>query len=386
MDIPAIPVYSKSLLIAERKGAPNITPITGSIPDTFAASLANVSGLVRIGEVAALTDINPATKLGDADELILRLITDPLLTRGADGSPQPGLADEWQMTDNDTSLTLSLRPNSGFRDGTPTTAHDLSGTLDWLIANMLPSTPLYPVLKRITGISEVNDFTIRVSFNRPDYFAIYEIGNLFALPANLLPSAEGPLSLLLSGALQSSGAFSVFRFIQGSEVDLQSVLSAGMVTGVQGQGAFGATIGGSRIQFTSEQLIYEAQPLENATFTVRIRNGGSQAELEGSYLGLGIYGATLNLNEQEFSLGNHQVSTELYAQLPSGVVIQFGQGTLVVHSPLFMWQVILCCLAVFVIVAGFTFYARARVRVVARAKRRVRRSRRVRVSHPRRKR
>ena len=391
-DIPTIPVYSKSLLIVEQKDAFNLSPIAGSIPDTIAVSLANMTakGIVRIGEAGGLSDIDPAFTLGAADSLTLRLIANPLLTHGADGSPQPGLIDQWQMSENDTNFTLILRPGLEFQDGMPITAHDLAATLNWLIDNMIPSTPLYPILKTIRNITEVDNHTIRISLHKPNYFAVDEIANLFALPAGSLPNSTGPLALLLSGALEPSGAFTLATFVQGAEVELQSAPSSaayGVATlsGVQGDSIFGSSIGGSQIQIRWLPTSYEGESVENATFTVIILDRGSKRVIEGSYAGFGFYTANLNLNDQRLSVGSHPVTAELYVQLPSGVIIQFDQQNLEVHSRQLVSQLIMYFLAA--VAVGFVVYDRTRGkrrRVVAR--RRVRRSRRTHAMRPRRKR
>jgi hypothetical protein len=391
LDIPAIPVYSQNLLIVKRKGTLGISPITGSVADTIAASLANMTGngIVRIGEVAGLADINPAVSLGAADSLTLRLITEPLLTHGADGSPQPGLIEHWQMSENDTNLTLVLRQGLAFQDGTPTTAHDLAATLNWLITNMIPSTPLYPVLKTIRNITEVDDHAITISFDKSNYFAADEIADIFALPADSLPNGSGPLVLLSSGGLEPSGAFALVTFAQGIEVELQSASSfrgnsVVTLSGVQAQDIFGSFIGGSQIQIRSTPLSYEGEPITNATFTATIRDDGSERVIGGSYVGFGVYSANLNLNKQMLSVGRHRVTTVLYGQLPTGVVIEFDQQNLVVHPPRLLWQFVIYLLAVAAV--GLAVYRSSLVRRKKVAKRRVRRSRKRRAIRSRRKR
>jgi ABC-type transport system substrate-binding protein len=390
LDLPAFPVYSKNLLIVEHKASFNITPITGSISDTIAASVANMTGgsLVRIGEVGGLTDINPAISLGAADSLALRLITAPLLRYGMDGLLLPGLVDQWQMSDNATSLTLDLRRGASFQDGSPTTSHDLAATLNWLVTNMLPSSPLYPIMKTIRNITEVDAYTITISLSQSNSFAIYEIGNLFALHANWLPQSNGPLALLLSGALQSSGPFELARFVQGVEADLEYAPSSEgsrllTLTGVQGQDVFGFPVGGSELQIRSEPLSYGGQSIENSTFTARIQNGNATIEIPGTYMGFGIYQANLNLNGEGISLGKHLVTTELYGQFPSGVILQFDQQILTIHQPWFLGQIIVYLLGV--VAVGFIAYSAAlRKRKIAR--RRVRRGRRTSARRPRRRR
>ena len=360
IDVPVIPVYSKNLLIVAQTSFSKLSPITGSIQDTIAATLTNMTGLglVRIGEVSGLTDLNPAMVLAPADSLALRLITEPLLTHSADGSPQPGLIEQWQMSNNDTDLTIILRDGLDFQDGSPITAHDLTATLDWLIRNIVPSTPLYSTLIKIKSVSEVDNRTISISLLDSDSFAVGAIANVFALPANLLPTTNGPLGLMLAGALESSGAFTLVKFIQGSGVELQSDQFGGraVLSAVEGQEVLGSQIGGSQTKILSQALTLQGEPLDNATFTAQIydANGASEATIQGSYLGLGIYGATLNLNDQPLSMGEHTVTTQLYAQLPSGAVIQFGEQSLNVNSPQLVLQLIVYIVAL--IAVGVVLY------------------------------
>ena len=392
LDVPAIPVYSKRLLIVTQTSFPQLSPITGSIQDTIAATLTNMTGegLVRIGEVSGLTDLNPATVLAPADSLTLRLITEPLLTHSSDGSAQTGLVDHWEMSDNSTTLTIVLHDGLKFQDDSPITAHDLAATLGWMVRNMIPSTPLYSTLNKIKSISEVDSRTINIALLDSDRFAMEAIANVFALPAKLLPTASGPLALLLSGALESSGAFSLVKFVQGSGAELRygqpsnSPGSREVLYAVQGQEVFGSRIGGSQAQVRSQALTYQGEPLDNATFTVQIHDvtGASETTIQGSDLGFGFYGANLNLNDQPLPVGVHRVTTQLYAQVPSGAVIQFDEQSLTVLPPQFLLQLIVYLVAI-IAVAVVVYNASlrrgrlpARRRVTRRRKTRVRKLRR----------
>jgi ABC-type transport system substrate-binding protein len=283
------------------------------------------------------------------------------------------------MSDNATNLTLNLSQTLSFQDGSTATAYDLAATLNWIVTNTLPSSPIFPILKTMRAIAEVNPYTVRITLSQSNYFGAYQIGNLFAVPASSLPQENGPLALLLSGALQSSGPFELVRFVQGAEVDLQSAGRLGgaglpTVSGVQGQIVFGSLVGGSQVQITSQQLAYDGQPVENATYTLNVYGGNSTTEIAGTYAGFGVYRATLNLNSESIPLGNHVVMSELYGQLPAGVIIQFEQENLVVHPPLFLGQVTVYLLAIVALaLASYGASHGKRRKAVRRAVRRVRR-------------
>jgi hypothetical protein len=143
------------------------------------------------------------------------------------------------------------------------------------------------------------------------------------------------------------------KFVQGSRVELQYDQRGNreVLYAVQGQEAFGSRIGGSQAQILSQALTYEGEPIDNATFTVQIycSKGAAEATMHGSYFGFGIYGAILNLNDQPLPIGEHKVTTQLYAQLPSGAVIQFDERSLNVQPPQLLLQIIVYLVALIAI-------------------------------------
>lgn len=76
--------------------------------------------------------------------------------------------------------------------------------------------------------------------------------------------------------------------------------------------------------------------------------------IQGSSLGFGFYGANLNFDNQSLPIGEHRVTTQLYAQVPSGAVIQFGVQNLTILPPQFLLQIIGYVVAL--IVVGVVFY------------------------------
>ena len=391
LTLPAIPVYSKNLLIVTRKTFPQLVRMTGSVADTLSRTVTsmNVVGQVRIGDVSGLNDLNPSLSEDSAEWLTLKLITAPLLSVDASGVLQPGLVTQWHNT-SPTTLTLVLREGLRFQDGNPITAHDLVATLDWMLNNSLPSTPLYSTLNQIRSLTEVDDHTVTISFHKPNGFAAFAFTNLFVLPADLLPMTDGPFALLRAGALESSGAYSLVTFVQGQEAVVRYLQPSAApantqltVDAVQAQEVGGSPLGGSQLQVFSQPFTYQGEPIDNGSFTVQIYNGnsGSGATLQGTYVAVGIYGANLNLNDRFLSAGDHTIKTQLYAQLPSGAIFQFDERTLSVHPPQLMLQIVLYLAAfVAVLIVGYNALYRkprrpAKRRVRRRARARVRRSR-----------
>ena len=396
MDLPALPVYSQNLIIVTRSNFTQPIPVGGSVENTVAQSLAGVaSGTTVVGETLGLSSLNPSLPLSPTDLLTLRLVTEPLFESDAKGALLPGIASDWSLTDNSTKLSIVLRQGVSFSDGSPITSHDLAATINWLMRNAIPSSPLYSAINKTSSITEVDVRTVEITLHQPDSLAPNEFANLFAIPANLLPLNNTPLGLLRAGGFVSSGPFTIMTFAEGSEVQLayNTLLPNGAwaapnlanINGVQGQEFLGAPAGGSQIRIFTQPLSYEGQLIENATFATRVinSNGGLTATLSGSYLGEGVYGSPLNLNTQTLQPGSYQYSTELYAELPSGAIIQFGEGSLTVHPPLLLFQLILYIVALAAFV-GLVY--RAGHAAPKRRPRRAKRPRRKRLSRPRKRR
>jgi peptide/nickel transport system substrate-binding protein len=75
---------------------------------------------------------------------------DPLILRDEDGKLLPGLATEWRAVD-DRTWRFKLRDGVRFHDGTPFTADDVKGTIEYILD---PAT-VYGTRNRIAGIESV---------------------------------------------------------------------------------------------------------------------------------------------------------------------------------------------------------------------------------------
>ncbi|MGG5822734.1 ABC transporter substrate-binding protein [Falsiroseomonas sp. HW251] len=76
---------------------------------------------------------------------------DPMFLRDEDGKVIPGLATEWRAAD-DRTWRFRLRENVRFHDGTPFTAEDVKGTIDYV----LDPRSVYGTRNRIAGIESVS--------------------------------------------------------------------------------------------------------------------------------------------------------------------------------------------------------------------------------------
>ena len=83
--------------------------------------------------VARTADIDgrdPATATAFQTVQTLDLVYDTLIETGDDGELEPGLATDWEVSDDGRTVTLSLRDGVTFHNGAELTAEDAKATLD----------------------------------------------------------------------------------------------------------------------------------------------------------------------------------------------------------------------------------------------------------------
>jgi peptide/nickel transport system substrate-binding protein len=101
---------------------------------TSAARRPRYGGTLTIDLQARVTSLDPAQKQGSvadqiAQERLLRLIADRLVTLDQFGRPKPGLAISWQHNDKFTRWEFHLRPNVKFQDATALTPQLVANSL-----------------------------------------------------------------------------------------------------------------------------------------------------------------------------------------------------------------------------------------------------------------
>jgi peptide/nickel transport system substrate-binding protein len=101
---------------SETTDAQNAASTTAAADTTAAPS--SPTGTLRIGTSSTPPGLDPHFTNGNAHVVYLRPIYDTLLRMDASGELAPGLVAAWEW-ENDTTLTLDLRTDVTFTDGTP---------------------------------------------------------------------------------------------------------------------------------------------------------------------------------------------------------------------------------------------------------------------------
>ncbi len=353
-DLPALPVYTKYSIMATRLNPSMIVPVTGSLEATLRQTIQAIEsapnfGKLTVGIVGTYGDLDPTSTSSSLDWTLLNLVLEPLLSLSPDGTPTTGLAERWNLSENGQTITFVLRDNLTFSDGEPITIDDLSATINWLTSNVKPSSPFYDILKQIQNITILDTLTLEITLRKPNAFAAYSLGQLFALPQSRLEFASNladPFGFLRSQALVSSGPFDLSAFDQGNGADLEinnSYLNATQITPIGTENTIFANRGSNLLNLDNNQIgigtpamTYGSQPISNATYAVYIYDQTNNLEiaLNGTYIGHGTYSTMLSVDSPTLTEGQYKVVAQLFGILPTGMFIIFHRATLIVQTSL----------------------------------------------------
>ena len=324
-NLPALPIFSKDLLVATSPRV-TVTPVVGSLEETIrqtALSTMQTPGFtapLRIGFASGFQNLDPATTSNSADWIALHLATEPLISFDRTGNPQPDLT-AW--TSSYRTLTLHIRPNATYYTGQPITANDVAATLNWMMRNVAPSSPLYWTMNEITNVDLTDNSTVKVSLSIPDNFAILGLANLFALPADRLASNPLTPDFLARQLLVSSGPF-VFREFtptEGVYMQMNGPYFGQAPRTMNNINVYEDNIISprSQVEISSSPLIINGEPVENASYLVCIYyQGGVQSQcITGTPNNQGVYSATWKIDPQQ-PFGTYLVESTLDWTLPTG--------------------------------------------------------------------
>jgi peptide/nickel transport system substrate-binding protein len=100
-----------------------------SFSNRFTTEVPRFGGTYREGIVGVPRFINPVLANSDADHDLTSLVFSGLVRKGPDGSLIPDLAQEWSISPDGKTYTITLKPGSVFHDGTLLTPEDIIFTV-----------------------------------------------------------------------------------------------------------------------------------------------------------------------------------------------------------------------------------------------------------------
>ena len=208
----------------------------------FAASLLGVSSghaaknTLQRGNAAEPETLDVHKSSGVPEANIQRDLFEGLVAEAADGSPIPGVAESWSLSDDGTVYTFRLRKNARWSNGDPVTAHDFVFALRrgvdpavgssyafilWPIANAEGITKgKVQELDRM-GVEAMNAHTLKVTLKAPTPYFIGMLTHHQAYPVHRKSLEKHGAKWTRAGNLVSNGAYRLAEWVPQSHVRLE---------------------------------------------------------------------------------------------------------------------------------------------------------------------
>jgi peptide/nickel transport system substrate-binding protein len=169
---------------------------------------------ISIGMVLEPPNLDPTGGAAAAiDEVVYANVFEGLTRFGPDGSVRPGLAAAWDISDDGTVYTFTLRDGVTFHDGTAMTAEDVVFSLDRARAE--GSTNAQPALfANIVSVEALDDTTVAVTLDGPDGAFLFDMAwgdAVIVAPETADNNATDPVG---------TGPFRFAEWVQGDRVEL----------------------------------------------------------------------------------------------------------------------------------------------------------------------
>lgn len=134
------------------------------IPLEVAAQAAK-GGVLVVGTTQRARHLNAAVQSGSATMMPAAQLFASPLRMDKDWKPQPYLAERWDLSPDNRSVTLYLRKNAVFHDGRPITAEDVKFSIETIQANH-PFKTMYAPVNAVT-VSDPHTAVIRLAEPHP---------------------------------------------------------------------------------------------------------------------------------------------------------------------------------------------------------------------------
>ena len=157
-------------------GAVGLIVTVGGVSSAQSGGKADPNGILKFGTDLQVSGIDkgldPIKSRSVGDFVQMNLIYDTLLHAQDDGSYKPGLAQSYEVT-GDNTVTLKLRPNLKFSDGTPLDAAAVKFSIDRSVA--AKNTNFAPEINNVGSVDVVDPTTVKITMKTPTIGSFFEL-------------------------------------------------------------------------------------------------------------------------------------------------------------------------------------------------------------------
>ena len=187
--------------------------LTAAVSASSSASAADLKGgTLRVGILQDVVNFDPL-QFSAVNYPLIRNLYDALIDYTPEGKAVPGLVESWQIGPDSTSVTLKLRGDVSFTDGTPLTSDAVAATLK-KAADPVKGKNVYPTMSIVKDWSIDDPHTISLHFNTP--VPDKQITDLLQSICVIEPSVVDSVETKVGG----TGAYSLAERVLGQRLRL----------------------------------------------------------------------------------------------------------------------------------------------------------------------
>ncbi len=206
--------------LVQLMGAAGVAPLAANAMSApvVAAQEAVSGGEIVIGLDQEPPTLDPHASPSAVTFQITSSVTESLLYLDADRQIQPWLAEEWEVSEDGTSYTFTLRQDVSFHDGEPFNAETVKWNFDRIVAPDFQAGGALTALSGYTGSDVIDEYTIRVNFEAPfgPFLTHAASGNLGIVS----PKAAEELGDQFGTQIVATGPFKVESYTASDNVSI----------------------------------------------------------------------------------------------------------------------------------------------------------------------
>lgn len=150
-----------------------------------------VDGGELIVSISELPDTLDPQKTGAAvTTTIMRQATDPLIRKNLDGEFVPGLATEWDISEDGLTWTFKLREDVTFHDGTPLNAEAVKASFDRILDPETQAVSARTAVGSMSSTEVVDEFTFQFTTDEPFAPLLNNLSGALLAPISVAAAEE----------------------------------------------------------------------------------------------------------------------------------------------------------------------------------------------------
>ncbi|NUM59265.1 MAG: peptide ABC transporter substrate-binding protein [Bdellovibrionaceae bacterium] len=163
--------------------------------------------------------LHPVSSISGYANEVQSWVCDSLLNKNPETYEwEQALAEKWKISDDNKSITFTLRKNLVFHDGKPITAQDVKFSIDVMKDERYDNKHIRNYFENVESVTIIDENTVKVVFKTNYFKNIDVVAKQLIIPKHIYDNPEKSNSMVQS--LVCSGAYKLSSFVKGQGIDL----------------------------------------------------------------------------------------------------------------------------------------------------------------------